>query len=77
MKLLTVKEFRDHATKTLKSKEPLVILRRGGVAGVFLPTPLDTIPLVLRKDLFVSLTESVKKRLHNRRVTEDEVLEDF
>jgi hypothetical protein len=77
MKLMTVKEFRDHATKALKSKEPLIILRRGEVAGIFFPMPLDTIPFELRKDVFISLTDSIKKRLSDQGVTEDEVLEDF
>jgi hypothetical protein len=44
MKLLSVKEFRDSATKALKSKEPLIIMRRGEVAGIFFPTPLESIP---------------------------------
>jgi len=29
MKLISVKEFRDSATKALKSKEPLIIMRSG------------------------------------------------
>ena len=44
MKLLSVKEFRDSATKALKSKEPLIIMRRGEVAGIFFPAPLESIP---------------------------------
>ncbi len=77
VKLMTVKEFRDHASKAMKSKEPLIILRRGEVAGIFFPMPLDTIPFDLRKDVFVSLTDSIKKRLNDQGVTEDEILDDF
>ena len=77
MKLMTVKEFRDKATKALKSKEPLIIMRRGEVAGIFFPVPLETIPFEFKKELFVTLTESIKERLEAKGVTEEEVLEDF
>jgi len=74
---MTVKEFRDKATKALKSKEPLIIMRRGEVAGIFFPVPLETIPFEFKKELFVTLTESIKERLEAKGVTEEEVLEDF
>lgn len=77
MKLITVKEFRDKATKALKSKEPLIIMRRGEVAGIFFPVPLEEVPFEIKKDLFISLTESIKKSLAQKGVKEEEVLEDF
>lgn len=77
MKLMTVKEFRDKATKALKSKEPLIIMRRGEIAGIFFPVPLDTIPFEFKKDLFLTLTESIRKRLEAKGIKEEEVLEDF
>ncbi len=77
MKLLSVKEFRDSATKALKSKEPLLIMRRGEVAGIFFPAPLDSIPFELKKDIFVSLTDSIKKKLQDQGAKEEEILEDF
>lgn len=77
MKLMTVKEFRDKATKALKSKEPLIIMRRGEVAGIFFPVPLQTVPFEFKKDLFLALTDSIKKRLKAEGVKEEEVLEDF
>ncbi len=77
MKLLPVKEFRDSATKALKSKEPLIIMRRGEVAGIFFPTPLDSIPFEFKKDIFISLTESITKKLKLQGVKEEEILEDF
>ncbi|MBM4145087.1 MAG: hypothetical protein FJ240_02260 [Nitrospira sp.] len=77
MKLLSVKEFRDSATKALKSKEPLIIMRRGEVAGIFFPTPLESVPFELKKDIFISLTDSIKKKLQTHGVKEEEVLEDF
>jgi hypothetical protein len=77
MKLLSVKEFRDSATKALRSKEPLIIMRRGEVAGIFFPTPLESIPFEFKKDIFVTLTNSIKKKLQAQGVKEEEVLEDF
>ncbi len=77
MKLMTVKEFRDKATKALKSKEPVIIMRRDTMAGIFFPVPLGTIPFELKKDIFLNLTESIRKRLEARKVSENEVLEDF
>jgi len=74
---MTVKEFRDKATKALKSKEPLIIMRRGEIAGIFFPVPLETIPFEFKKDLFLTLTESIKKKIEAKGVKEDEVLEDF
>ena len=77
MKLISVKEFRDSATKALKSKEPLIIMRRGEVAGIFFPTPLESIPFEFKKDIFITLTDSIKKKLQVQGVKEEEVLEDF
>lgn len=77
MKLLSVKEFRDSATKALRSKEPLIIMRRGEVAGIFFPAPLESVPFELKKDIFISLTESIKKKLKAQGVKEEEILEDF
>lgn len=77
MKLMTVKEFRDKATKALKSKEPLIIMRRGEVAGIFFPVPLETVPFEFKKDLFLTLTDSIRKRLESKGIKEEEVLEDF
>ncbi|MFZ6016753.1 MAG: hypothetical protein ACOYU0_03900 [Nitrospirota bacterium] len=77
MKLMTVKEFRDKATKALKSKEPLIIMRRREVAGIFFPVPLETVPFEFRKDLFLTLTDSIRKRLEAKGIKEEEVLEDF
>lgn len=77
MKIMSVKEFRDKATKALKSKEPLIIMRRGEIAGIFFPVPLETIPFEFRKDLFLTLTESIKKRLEEKGIKEEEVLGDF
>lgn len=77
MKLMTAKKFRDSAAKALKSKEPLIIIRKDEVAGIFFPIPLETIPFEFKKELFLTLTESIRKRLKAKGMKEEEVLEDF
>lgn len=77
MKIFSVKEFRDKATKALKSREPVLIMRRGEVAGIYFPTPLEAVPFEFRKDIFLSLTNAIKKDLARKGVKEEEVLEDF
>jgi hypothetical protein len=37
MRVSTVRELRDNATALLKSKVPVLITRRGRMAGVFFP----------------------------------------
>lgn len=44
MVISTVREFRDNATGLLKSKEPVLITRRGRMAGIFFPSPEGTLP---------------------------------
>ncbi|MDP2166731.1 MAG: hypothetical protein Q8J64_00175 [Thermodesulfovibrionales bacterium] len=77
MEILSIKEFRDKATKALRSKEPLLIMRRGEVAGIYFPVPLGEAPVELKRDVFRSLTEAIKKGLSKRGVREKEILEDF
>lgn len=77
MKLLSIKEFKDSASKALKSKEPLLITRRGEVAGIFIPAPLESIPLEFKKDIFAALSEFIKENLKAKGVSEEEILEDF
>ena len=77
MKLLSVKEFRDNATKALRSKDPIIIMRRGEVACIFLPTPFESIPFSFKKDIFVILTESIQRKLKKQGIKEEEILDDF
>ncbi|GEM_PF-1121976 len=77
MKAVTVREFRDRATYWLKSKEPFVVLRRGQLAGIFFPSPTESLPVELKKEIFPVLSEQVRLSLAKRGVTEDEVLASF
>jgi hypothetical protein len=52
MRVSTVREFRDKATVLLKSKEPILITRRGRMAGIFFLSPEGTVSLDLNRQLF-------------------------
>jgi len=78
MRIATVKEFRDKASTMFRSHEPLLITRRGKVAGLYLPLDeVDQFPFDLRKDLQQALASSVRQGLEERGLNEEEILEDF
>ena len=51
MKISTVREFRDHATGFLRSKDPILVTRRGRLAGLFFPWPEATLQTELKREL--------------------------
>lgn len=77
MKIATVRQFRDHATTFLRGDEPILVLRRGSVAGVFFPQPGQTIPIELKREMYSVLSAEVARQFKKRRVTEKELLADF
>lgn len=77
MRVSTVREFRDNATGLLKSKEPVLITRRGRMAGVFFPSPEGTLPVDLKRELFAKLSAEIARQIRKSGGTEEEVLADF
>jgi len=77
MRITTVREFRDKATQMFRSKDPILVLRRGEVAGIFFPYPAETLPLEFRRELFIAITDSIGKRLEQAEISKEEILEDF
>jgi len=77
MKISTVREFRDNATGLLRSKSPILVTRRGRLAGVFFPWPESTLPMDFKKELFSVLSSAVGRQLKGRGLTEEAVLGDF
>jgi hypothetical protein len=77
MRISTVRELRDHATALLRSTDPILVTRRGRVAGVFLPWREASLPVDMKRELFSMLTASIAAQLKKKRVTEKDVLEDF
>ena len=77
MRISSVREFRDRATSLLRSEDPILVTRRGRVAGVFLPWRDATLPVDLKRELFSMLTSEIGRQLKKKGVTESEVLRDF
>lgn len=77
MKLATVRDFRDRATAFFRSKEPIVILRRGVVAGVYFPQPDKTVPLELKREMYSVLSREVERQFKKKGITEKDLQEDF
>ena len=77
MKISSVREFRDNATGYLRSKDPILVTRRGRLAGVFFPRPEASLPIEFKRELFASLSSEVARQLHRRGLKEDEIVADF
>jgi hypothetical protein len=77
MKISTVREFRDKATGMLRSKDPILVTRRGRLAGVFFPLQKNSLPGELKHELFAMLTSEIARQIKRRGVSEKEVLADF
>lgn len=77
MRISTVREFRDQASGLLRSKDPILVTRRGRLAGIFFPTPQATLPIELKRELFSLLSAEIGRRLRRRGVTEEEIEADF
>jgi hypothetical protein len=77
MRVSTVREFRDNATGLLKSKVPVLITRRGRMAGVFFPSPEGTLPVDLKRELFDMLSAEIARQIKKSGGNEEEILADF
>lgn len=77
MKISTVREFRDNATGLLRSKDPILVTRRGRLAGVFFPRPESSLPIELKRELFPLLSAEIARHLRKRGLKEQDILSDF
>ena len=77
MRVRTVQEFRDHVTVLLRSAEPVLITRRGRMAGVFFPSPESILPVEMKRELFDKLSAEIARQITNSGGNEEEVLSDF
>ena len=77
MRISSVRDFRDRATGLLRSNDPILVTRRGKLAGVFLPWKEQTLPVDLRRELFATLASEISRQLKRRRTTERTILQDF
>lgn len=77
MRVSTVGEFRDHATRLMQDSDPLLVTQRGRLAGVFIPWTTSTLPVEWKRELFLALSADIGRQLKKSRVSEDAVLKDF
>ena len=77
MKVVTVRDFRDHASEMFRSTDVILVTRDGAPAGFFLPWDTPEVPLQVRGEVFLRLAEQVGAELAARGVSEQEVLDDF
>jgi hypothetical protein len=77
MKISSVRESRDHATGLLKSKDPILVTRRGRLAGIFFPWPEGTLPLELKREMFSVLSDQVRRQIKMRGLSEEKIVADF
>jgi hypothetical protein len=77
VKISSVRDFRDRASGLLRSKNPVLVTRRGRLAGVFFPTPEATLPIELKRELFPVLSAEIRRQLRRRHLSERDVDADF
>ena len=77
MRISTVREFRDNATGLLRSKDPILVTRRGRLAGIFFPSPEASLPIELKRGLFAVPSAELSRQIKKRGLTEEAILDDF
>jgi hypothetical protein len=77
MKVVSVRDFRDRATEMFRSEDVILVTRDGSPAGFFLPWDTPELPVEVRREVFLRLSEEVGTELAAGGSTEDEVLDDF
>ncbi|MGH9606966.1 MAG: hypothetical protein ACRD3N_14855 [Terracidiphilus sp.] len=77
MKVSTVREFQENPTDMLRSKDPILVTRRGRLAGVFFPHPEATMPTELKREMFAVLSAEVARQIQKSGLDEEEILAGF
>lgn len=77
LKVSSAREFQEKAPGMLRSRTPIVVTRRGRLAGVFFPQPETTLPPDLKRELFAVVSLEIQRNMNAHNVTEEEVLADF
>lgn len=77
MQVVTVRDFRDHASEMFRSDDVILVTRDGSPAGFFLPWDTPELPVEVRREVFLRLSEQIGVKLDANGVSEQEVLDDF
>ena len=77
MKVVSVRDFRDRASEMFHSDDVILVTRDGAPAGFYLPWDTPELPLEVRREVFLRLSEQIGAQLGEQGTTEQEVLDDF
>lgn len=77
MKITTVREFRDNASGLLRSTDPILVTRRGKLAGIFFPQPESSLPIEMKREMFSILSKEIARQVKKSGSSEDAILADF
>ena len=77
MKVVTVRDFRDRASEMFRSDDVILVTRDGVPAGFYLPWDTPELPVEVRREVFLRLSEQIGTQLAEQGTSEQEVLDDF
>lgn len=77
MKVVTVRDFRDRASEMFRSDDVILVTRDGAPAGFFLPWNTPELPIEVRHEVFLRLSEQIGAELGSQGASEQEMLDDF
>jgi hypothetical protein len=77
MKVVTVRDFRDRASEMFRSDDVILVTRDGAPAGFYLPWNTSELPVEVRREVFLRLSEQIGAQLESGGSSEQEVLDDF
>jgi hypothetical protein len=77
VKVVTVRDFRDHATEMFRSEDVILVTREGTPAGFFLPWNTPELPVEVRREVFLRLSEQVGEQLATKGAGESDVPDDL
>jgi hypothetical protein len=77
MKVVSVRGFRDRASEMFRSEDVILVTRDGAPAGFYLPWDTPELPIEVRREVFLRLSEQIGTALDAQGASEQEVLDDF
>jgi hypothetical protein len=77
MRVVSVRDFRDKASEMFRSEDVILVTRDGAPAGFFLPWDTPELPVEVRREVFLRLSEQIGAKLEADGATKQEVLDDF
>ncbi len=77
MKVVTVRDFFDHATEICRSADVMLVTADDAPVGFFLSWNTPELPVEVRREVFTRLSGQIGAQLDAKGVSESEVLDDF